>query len=179
MEATAKSPGMGRTSIQVSDRLADELHSRKERGDSYEDVIWSLIDQADGADQGQQPRQDTPPSEPEPTAAEHPDTGETGVEATLATVEFPTGKQREECVDAVRAAYEYLRENGSASMRDFVREVMPDHPVGYDVPELEPGERYRGAWWRKVVKPGLEALPDVESPPSGGSDWTHVEAHDA
>jgi len=34
---------MGRTSIQVSDELADELHSRKDRGESYEDVIWRLI----------------------------------------------------------------------------------------------------------------------------------------
>jgi predicted CopG family antitoxin len=36
---------MGRTTIQVSDELADELHDRKNRGDSYEDVIWRLIDQ--------------------------------------------------------------------------------------------------------------------------------------
>jgi predicted CopG family antitoxin len=36
---------MGRTTIQVSDELADELHSRKSRGDSYEDVIWRLIEE--------------------------------------------------------------------------------------------------------------------------------------
>jgi len=36
---------MGRTSIQVSDQLADELHEQKQRGDSYEDVIWSLMDE--------------------------------------------------------------------------------------------------------------------------------------
>ena len=35
---------MGRTSIQVSDELADELHARKSRGESYEDVIWQLIE---------------------------------------------------------------------------------------------------------------------------------------
>lgn len=38
---------MARTSIQVTEELADELHSRKSRGDSYEDVIWRLIDEAD------------------------------------------------------------------------------------------------------------------------------------
>jgi predicted CopG family antitoxin len=38
---------MSRTTIQVSEKLADELHSRKNRGDSYEDVIWRLIEQAD------------------------------------------------------------------------------------------------------------------------------------
>ena len=38
---------MGRTTIQVSDELADELHSRKGRGDTYEDVIWRLIGSGD------------------------------------------------------------------------------------------------------------------------------------
>jgi len=38
---------MGSTSIRVSDKLADELHSRKSRGDSYEDVIWRLIEEGD------------------------------------------------------------------------------------------------------------------------------------
>jgi len=33
------------TSIRVTEELADELHSRKSRGDSYEDVIWSMIDE--------------------------------------------------------------------------------------------------------------------------------------
>lgn len=34
-----------RTSISVSNELADELYGRKQRGESYEDVIWRLIDQ--------------------------------------------------------------------------------------------------------------------------------------
>ena len=38
---------------------------------------------------------------------------------------------------------------------------MPAHALGYDVPELEPGDRYRGAWWRRIVKPGLDGLDDV------------------
>ena len=38
---------MGRTSIQVSDELADELHGRKDRGESYEDVIWGLIEESE------------------------------------------------------------------------------------------------------------------------------------
>jgi predicted CopG family antitoxin len=38
---------MGRTSIQVTDELADELFERKRRGESYEDVIWRLIDEQD------------------------------------------------------------------------------------------------------------------------------------
>jgi len=46
--ATAEN-GMGRTTIQVSDDLADELHERKERGDTYEDVIRELLDRVEGA----------------------------------------------------------------------------------------------------------------------------------
>jgi len=38
------------TSIRVSHELADELHDRKNRGDSYEDVIWRLIEAAEGDD---------------------------------------------------------------------------------------------------------------------------------
>lgn len=40
-------PDMGDTSIRVSDELADELFDRKQRGESYEDVIWRLIEEAD------------------------------------------------------------------------------------------------------------------------------------
>ena len=43
MAATTTTP-MATTTIQVSEELADELHGRKERGDSYEDVIWRLME---------------------------------------------------------------------------------------------------------------------------------------
>jgi hypothetical protein len=63
-------------------------------------------------------------------------------------------------------------------MRELVAAVMPDHPLGYDVDgaleKIEADDRYRGAWWRRVVKPGLEARDDVEKPPRGGSDWTYT-----
>jgi len=38
-----------RTSISVSHELADELYDRKQRGESYEDVIWRLIEENDEA----------------------------------------------------------------------------------------------------------------------------------
>lgn len=37
----------GVTSIQVSEELADELHSRKCRGESYTDVLWRVIEGTD------------------------------------------------------------------------------------------------------------------------------------
>ncbi len=55
MESTSQTADMGRTSIQVSEELADELYDRKERGESYEDVIWRLIDSADAGVQDPEP----------------------------------------------------------------------------------------------------------------------------
>jgi len=181
MVATDDGESMGRTSIQVSDELADELYSRKNRGESYEDVIWRLIEDVDASDDIAEsgvsatgPDSRPEPDQPPAGTTEQPESALGEVESVLEDVEFPTTKDRGDCVEAVRAAYEYLQENEKATMREFVQEVMPEHPVGYDVPDLEPGERYRGAWWRKVVKPGLNALPDVESPPRGGSDWAYT-----
>ncbi|RLM87896.1 winged helix-turn-helix domain-containing protein [Haloarcula sp. Atlit-7R] len=157
----------------VSQRLRrlreHDIVARVDRG------LYELVEEnapAVGDEDGQQRREEptTPPSETSPVDRE--ERRETNVEDALDAVDFPGGREREECVEAVRAAYEYLQREGSGTMREFVREVMPEHPVGYDVPDLEPGERYRGAWWRKVVKPGLAAIPDVESPPRGASDWT-------
>lgn len=88
----------------------------------------------------------------------------------LEDVDFPAGRDRDDCVATVHAAREYLRENGPASAREIVTDVMPERSLGYDVPDLEPGDRYRGAWWRNIVKPGLEAFDDVEKP-TGGGKW--------
>ena len=40
--------GMADTSIRVSEELADELYSRKGRSTSYEEFIWSLLDDGGG-----------------------------------------------------------------------------------------------------------------------------------
>jgi len=41
---------MGDTSIRISEELADELYDRKNRGESYEDVIWRLIENKNNSD---------------------------------------------------------------------------------------------------------------------------------
>lgn len=48
MDAPNEPEDMSDTSIRVSEELADELHERKNRGDSYEDVIWRLLEDRDG-----------------------------------------------------------------------------------------------------------------------------------
>ena len=146
-------------------------------------VLYWLADTPDPSpgERQQAPRHEAEPG-PEPDTSE-PSTPELGrkpvpqpdVEGpeVLAGVDFP--RDREACERAVYTARAYLQEYGAASMRELVRDVMPEYPIGYDVPDLKEGGRYRGAWWRKVVKPGLEALPDVEPPAPGASDWRAVE----
>jgi hypothetical protein len=93
-------------------------------------------------------------------------------------VTFPSGVDRGYATAAVFAARDLIRERGGATKKEIVREVMPEHPLGYDVDaafaKFEAGERYRGSWWRKVMKPGLEALGDVEKPAQGRSEWRYV-----
>lgn len=111
---------------------------------------------------------------------EPPEPTRTGVAAprSLGEVDFPSGRDPEECVDAVLAAREYIRESGPASMADLVTGVMPDHPVGYDAESdveriNDPDARNRSTWWRKVIRPGLKACPDVEAP-AGGGEWRYT-----
>lgn len=115
---------------------------------------------------------DTAGVDPDP----EPDTG-------LDAVDFPEGRPRDECVAAVEAAHAHLREHGGGTMREIVATVMPEHPIGYDLPEIVDGDlvadRYRGAWWRRIVRPGLEALDDVAKPPKGGSKWRYRGEGDA
>ena len=80
----------------------------------------------------------------------------------LDAIDIPQGKDPEACRDALYAVRDYLEEHGPASRREIVTAVMPDHPLGYDVPDLETGDRFRGAWWRRIIQPGLRALDGVE-----------------
>lgn len=96
----------------------------------------------------------------------------------LAGVEYPAGHEREKCNAAVYAARAYLAENGAATKRQIVAEVMPEHPAGYDadaaLEKINAGDRYRGAWWREVVTEGLEAFDDVAKPSGGASEWKYT-----
>jgi hypothetical protein len=104
-----------------------------------------------------------------------------GLEAALVDVDFPASVDREAAVETVRAASAFVDESGPVSKGDVVAAVMPDHALGYDVDGAlakvdASGERYRGAWWRKVVKPGLGALDDVEY--QNGVGWHVVDEVD-
>jgi len=97
------------------------------------------------------------------------------VDADDDTDALPGTVDRDDAAAAVAAARDYIRDHGGSTKTDLVENVMPDYPLGYDVDaalgKIDAGDRYRGAWWRRVVKPGLKALDDVQTPPQGASTW--------
>lgn len=142
---------------------ADEV-KKKKIGRS---LAWSIASSAD-----------TESGEEFTTRSSEPDNqGSAAESSSLTDVDFPSGRDRADCEAAIYAARDHLQDNGPASMRELVVAVMPEYPIGYEVPEIDDGElvadRYRGAWWRKVVKPGLQTLPDVEAP-AGGGKWRYT-----
>jgi hypothetical protein len=87
-------------------------------------------------------------------------------------VDLPSQVDEAAAAAAVDAAVAHLRDHGPATMRELVSSVGVEHPLGYDVPETIPsGERYRGAWWRRVVRPALDEHPAVAAPQPGQSEW--------
>lgn len=162
---------MADTSIRLDEETRDELKDMKRGGESYDDVLRRLIDAYGGEDtrardepvsDEREPAQipeDRPPiEEPEPSPP------------PLKSLEFPRGRDRDECIAAIHAARGYIAKSGGATQRELVKDVMPKHSIDYEVPDLETGQRYKGSWWRRVVKPGLEAFDDVEKP-IGGGKW--------
>jgi len=63
--------------------------------------------------------------------------------------------------DALLAAYEYLTENPSASRSDFLDNVYPEHPAGFETAD---------GWWN-AIQPALKELPGVDPPEERGHLW--------
>lgn len=148
------------TTVEVKRDTWRKLNMRREPGDSMDDVIRRAL----GSD-----------GDESDTAID----SEGRTQAREASVELPddlpSTVDPADARGAITAAVELLEQEKSATMREIVHDVLPQHPLGYDVPELESGDRYRGAWWRRVVKPGLEMHDNVEKPSRGHSEWRWVE----
>ena len=101
---------------------------------------------------------------------------EDALDAVLA--DLPSTVDPADARETIHTAREYLREAGPASKATIVREVMPTHPLGYDadaaLAKIDAGDRYRGAWWRRVVKSGLKLLPDIKAPARGATEWRYT-----
>ena len=132
--------------------------------------VWSIAEGVTSASD----RRESDPS-PEPT--DPSDVADTIHAAVEANEDLPADIDPDAAARAVAAVVEYLgtADEQKATMREIVASVMPSHPLKYDadtaLAKIEAGDRYRGAWWRLVIKPSLEAYDGVESPPKGGSYW--------
>lgn len=145
--------------------LWEEWKTTVPRGKSLDKRLIELIDadrQGILSDTKRVRHETTPQDTPSPVDRPDRDTYPSTKPDVLEAVDLPASVDPDEAAEAVFAARDYLEEHGPASMRDIVTDVMPDYPLGYDVPQLETGERFRGAWWRRIVKPGLQAVPEVE-----------------
>jgi len=84
------------------------------------------------------------------------------VEQRVNEMELPgSGPRLEARREAILAAFDYLREHPTAKKSDFLEEVYPDCPAGFDTPE---------GWWN-VVQQALKELPHVDPPKERGHIW--------
>lgn len=161
------------------ERLESDIEALREHGGLLEDlqeiVCPNMAEPQDGHSAGvdqSEPVDDVSPKPMHGPAENEPAAAETD---PLDELEFPSGKDRDECKATIRAARDYIHENDGASKSQIVFEIMPQYPLGYDsddaLAKIEAGDRYRGAWWRKIVMPGLKALDDVQKPARGQSEW--------
>lgn len=160
------------TTIHVSDEVWQYLNGEKRPGESFDDVLRRELGLTHAAtDAGDKANVTI-----ESASDARQTSGESGHDAEVAAdgLDLPAGVDEQEAHAAIEAAAAHIDEREGASMREIVTAVMPDHPLGYDVPDLESGDRYRGAWWRRVVKPGLERRDDVAKPQPGQSEWRSV-----
>lgn len=71
--------------------------------------------------------------------------------------------------EAVSAAVEYLRENGTATRSEFVGALYDAHSAGYDS---------EGGWWNEIGKKGLrtvaEEIEEIDPPGEGEHTWRWV-----
>lgn len=149
-------------------RLYDQ--GRVDKRKTGRTVVYWRTDNVSSQEGHSSPVNDPEPRENEPPTRE-PD--------PLDELEYPGGKDQSECKATIRAARDYLKENDGGTKSEIVAEIMPQYPLGYDsdaaLAKIEAGDRYRGAWWRRVVKPGLEALDNVKKPPKGAAKWRYVD----
>lgn len=83
-------------------------------------------------------------------------------ETAIERVDLPgTGETLAARRDALRAAYDYLKAHPSAKKSDFLADVFPANPAGYETAE---------GWWN-AIQPALKDLPGVDPPKERGHIW--------
>jgi len=87
---------------------------------------------------------------------------EPAVERLVQEMDLPgTGKKLEARREALLTAYRYLQQYPEAKKSDFLQEVFPENPAGYETAE---------GWWN-TIQPALAQLPGVDPPKERGHIW--------
>lgn len=148
---------MSDTSMRCSDELLEALHDLKRRGDTYEDVVWRLLDNREA----EPPRTEDARREP-PMAHED---GETDDERP--DLDLPgSGAVRDRREEVIYQMAALLEREGTATKQDFLEIVDPD-AVGYASAE---------SFWANCVKgrDSFRSIDGVRSPPVGMAEWEWV-----
>jgi len=164
IDTTDDSDAVDRTSIQVSEELADELYSRKGRGESYEDVIWALIDAGDegnAQDDVEERARAHESSAPRESPAESNGSDDTTTESQPDVV----AEVVQERADAWRGKYpapprklalsavlNRVREESSVSVAEL-KAMEADHPVE---------GQSRENWWNETILKGLQEVAEYD-----------------
>lgn len=87
------------------------------------------------------------------------------VDELLAEVDVPGTSEmmRDWRIDAIRAAFDHLRDVEAVSVDEFLEVVFPAHQAGFDDPD---------PWW-EMVRPRLRRLPGVVNPAWGEDTWRY------
>lgn len=150
----------GRTERSQSDYIRHALRSHIETESNtpnLEERVADLEERVSNLESAQEPPQtedsrlrtdsrphDPHPSTPEDRVVEDSSTDEAttgGLSEEIAALDLPGSADSSEGRRAIRAMYEYVRQEGRAQKSDFVDAVYPDHPVRYGSSDT---------WWNAV-----------------------------
>lgn len=144
------------------DTLADDGEiARKKAGHS---IVWATLpglagQQADSSGATGDESQSPPP---EPSGSETEQTVESNAYDAIDSLDLPgSGDVLEARRDAVRAIYDYIRENGKGRKSEF-EDLLNTENLGYD--------SFHSFWKNTVTKRDALDLPGVATP-SEGSPW--------
>lgn len=134
------------TTIEIKTDTWRELNAQKEPGDSFDDVVRRLL--AGDEDSAK------PPSGERARVAE---------DAVALGDNLPQSVDTSDARDVVRAALDAIDAYGPLEHSEIVAELGEAYSLGYDM------ENRDGAWWKRIVNPGIKANGCEHEPGRGWS----------